>query len=177
MPDPQTNGDDFLTGVIIPVLTQIEMNSPEAQKLLMMTACHESMGFRYRKQVNGPALSYFQIEPATLNDLYDNYLAYRPDKQALLDGYLPEGMDRLEALETQDDYACCAARLIYYRQPAAIPPVTDEEALAVYAKQYWNTELGKATPEKYLQDFHRYGPENPPSDWGGTETEDGSTGE
>lgn len=125
------------------------------------------MGFRYREQVNGPALSYFQIEPATLNDLYDNYLHYRPGRQLLLDGYLPEGMSREEALATDDRYACAAARMIYARFPEAIPTVTDEERMAEYCKQYWNTPLGAATPEKYLDDYHRYGPKPEPTQWYG----------
>lgn len=165
MPDPETNGDNFLNDVIIPVLDKVDMRTAEAEKLLMMTATHESMGFRYRQQINGPALSFFQIEPATLNDLYENYLSFRPDRQAVLDSFLPEGMERLEALEKNDDYACCAARFIYWRVPEAIPPVADDGKMAAYAKKYWNTEEGKATAKQYLDDFERYGPENPPADW------------
>ena len=55
-----------------------------------MTACHESGGFRYDRQVGGgPALSYYQIEPDTLFDLYKNYLGYRPERKGLLDQFLP----------------------------------------------------------------------------------------
>ena len=165
MPDPLTTANAFLDSTINPVLDEMAMNSPAASKLLMMTATHESMGFRYRAQVGGPALSYFQIEPNTLNDLYENYLVFRPERQALLDKYLPEGMSREEALENKDDYACAAARLQYSRVPAALPTVSDDEALAKYAKQYWNTELGAATWQKYLDDFNRYGPDPAPANW------------
>jgi len=165
MADPETNADDFLRDVIEPVLKDMAMDGAAAEKILMMTACHESMGFRYRAQVGGPALSFFQIEPNTLDDLYENYLAYRPDKQALVDAYLPEGMDRLEALENEDQYACAAARMIYWRVPESLPDVTDDEGLAAYAKQYWNTELGAATAEKYLEDYRRYGPNPEPVNW------------
>ncbi len=165
MPDPQTYADDFLRDVIEPVLMDMAMDGAQAEKILMMTACHESMGFRYRAQVGGPALSFFQIEPNTLDDLYTNYLAYRPDKQALVDAYLPEGMDRLEALENVDKYACAAARMLYWRVPEALPAVTDDEGMAEYCKKYWNTEMGAATAQKYLDDYRLYGPNPEPAGW------------
>lgn len=165
MPDPLTTANDFLDQTLTPVLDEMAMNSPAASKLLMMTATHESMGFRYRVQVGGPALSYYQIEPSTLDDLYKNYLSFRPERQALLDKYLPEGMSRNEALKNNDDYATAAARLQYSRVPEALPDVGDNEALAKYAKQYWNTDLGAATWQNYVDSFKLYGPNPAPADW------------
>ncbi|WP_417451267.1 hypothetical protein [Kordiimonas sp.] len=166
LPEPQTDANTFLARVIIPVLADLGMDSPAAEKLLMMTAAHESMGFRYRVQVGGPALSYFQIEPATLEDLYVNYLSFRRGRQAMLDAYLPDGMSRTQALEQDDHYACAAARLLYARMPEALPDVADDMALAAYAKRNWNTSYGNATPEKYLDDFINYGPKPCPATWG-----------
>ena len=124
------------------------------------------MGFRYRTQVGGgPALSYFQMEPATLEDLYHNYLDYRPDLRSRLDAYLPSDMHRIDALKNDDRYACAAARLQYARMPEALPNVADDMALAAYAKRYWNTNAGKATPGQYLDDFAAYGPQPYPANW------------
>ena len=156
---PMTAGR-FVESVLRPTLEDMNMWSPAAEKLMLMIAAHESQGFLYRKQVGGPALSYFQIEPATLDDLYNNYLIYRADKQALLDRYRPEPMKYREALERRDDYACAAARLILWRVKAPLPEVGDEVGMALYAKRYWNTPKGKATAEKYLDDYHRYKPED-----------------
>ena len=164
-PEPQTDANTFLQEVIRPVLADLGMGGYSAEKLLMMTACHESMGFRYRVQVGGPALSYFQIEPNTLADLYFNYLNYRTDRKAVLDGYLSPGEDRMEALRDNDRYACAAARLIYMRVPDALPDVGDDVGFANYAKRYWNTDMGKATPDHYLDDFHIYGPKPAPVGW------------
>lgn len=152
------NSEQFLTSTIRPVLEDMGMYSKSAEKLLLMTACHESGGFQHRVQIGAPAKSYFQIEPATLDDLYENYLSYRPERQELVDSYLPDDMAREEALEESDDYACAVARMIYARVPEALPMEDDTEAMADYCKQYWNTELGKATPEKYLTDYIRYKP-------------------
>jgi hypothetical protein len=165
VPEPMTHARAFLNGAIVPVLHAMGMSGVAAEKLLLMTAAHESMGFRYRRQVGGPALSYFQIEPATLDDLYANYLAFRPRRQTAVDAFLPAGMDRLEALEHDDRYACALARMIYARVAEALPDAEDELALANYAKRYWNTPSGKATAEKYLRDFRAYGPTPAPVHW------------
>ncbi|NVJ71366.1 MAG: hypothetical protein HWE08_13475 [Alphaproteobacteria bacterium] len=168
---PRMTTPAFLETVITPVLQDlgretVALDSPAAAKLLMMTACHESAGLYYRRQVGGgPALSFFQIEPGTLEDLYTNFLAYRPQFKAVLDSYLPAGMSRIDALATEDRYACAAARLLYWRHPAPIPAVTDDEGLAQYAKEYWNTALGAATAENYLDDFKRWGPAPAPKSW------------
>jgi len=164
-PAPQTNASAFLRGVIMPVLQAMGMGGVAAEKMLLMTAAHESMGFRYRKQLGGPALSYFQIEPATLDDLYSNYLAFRPHRQAMVDAFLPSDMTHLEALEHDDRYACAVARMIFARVAEALPDAADEPALATYAKRYWNTPAGKATAAKYLADFRIHGPVPTPAHW------------
>lgn len=149
------DGRQFRLEVVRPVLLDMGMWSEAAENLLMMTAAHESMGFKHRRQIGGPALSYFQIEPATLQDLYDNYLSYRPGRQAELDKWYSG--DRLVALENDDRYATAVARMIYARVKDPLPAYDDLEALALYAKRYWNTPEGKASPGKYRDDYLRWG--------------------
>jgi hypothetical protein len=67
----------FLNNVIRPALHSIGHHSAAAEKLLLATAIQESH-LTHRKQIRGPALSYFQIEPETHQDIWDNFLAYRP---------------------------------------------------------------------------------------------------
>ena len=134
--------------VIEPVLQHMHMYSKEAYNLLMGTALHESDGLKRITQYVGPALSYWQMEPATLWDLQGSYLSFRPGKMALLNNY------RIPALTDEDNlkgnmfYACAAARLQYLRQPEAIP--LDIGGQAHYWKKYWNTEHGKGTVDEYL---------------------------
>jgi hypothetical protein len=54
------------------------------------------------------------------------------------------------------EFAAAFARVYLYTFPEPLPHADDLDGLARYAKQYWNTEAGKATPEKYLADFKRY---------------------
>lgn len=152
------NGSKFLREVIDPVLRKMpDMDSNAARKLLMMIACHESGGFQYRKQINGPALSYFQIEPDTLDDLYANYLIHQEDKKDLVNSFARYKASRKFNLEQDDKYACAVARMQLWRKPDPLPgenaPLLE---FGNYAKQHWNTTAGKATPQKYVDDFKRY---------------------
>lgn len=131
-------------------------NREAAVKLLAMIAAHESR-FTHREQILGPALSYYQIEPDTLDDLYENYLAYRGPEKALVDRF-KGGDHRYDELRDNDAYATCVARLILWRVTDPLPDSDDHAALAAYAKAHWNTRLGKATPQKYLDDARRFLP-------------------
>lgn len=147
----------FLDTVLRPTLMDMDMWSASAEKLLLMTACHESMGFRHRKQLGGgPARGFYQMEPATLEDLYLNYLDYRPDLKALLDRFKPHPDCTVEEALLDDRFATAAARLKYCREPEALPPVEENNQFARYWKSYWNTYLGKGTVLKFLQDWDAY---------------------
>jgi len=151
------NIDDFLYLIIRPTLKKMDLWSLSAEKLLIMIACHESAGLKYRKQTGGgPALSYYQIEPLTFSDVYDRYLGDRKIKKQMVDQFLPEDIEPLKALKNNDEFATAIARMKLFMVPKKLPEVTDDEGLAKYAKKYWNSELGKATPEKYLNDFKLY---------------------
>jgi hypothetical protein len=149
-----TSAASYTEDYINPTLHAMGMYSPAASLLLAMTANHESGHFQWRRQLHGgPALSFFQIEPATLHDLYDNYLMYRPELMRKLDMFRPDNVTKEDALLYHDKYACAAARLIYYRRPEALPPVENLEALAAYWKQHYNTPEGKGTVDKMLKDW------------------------
>src|SRR5882757_814136 len=70
--------DAFARTSIRPSLITINLWSAAAEQLLLGTAIHESEGFRFRKQRNGPALGVFQMEPFTHNDIWNTYLSYHP---------------------------------------------------------------------------------------------------
>lgn len=139
-----------LRKVIKITLTPADMWSQEAEDLLVGTAIHESAGMKRITQYGGgPALSYFQMEPDTLNDLYDNYLKFHLDKKKLLDELKIPRMNLEENLLTNLPFAIMAARLQYYRRPEPIP--TTIEGQATYWKTFWNTHLGAGTTEQYIE--------------------------
>lgn len=139
-----------------PALRHLGLYSLAAENLLFGTAAHESGGFRYLYQVGGPALGVFQMEPNTLDDLYANFLSFRPTFERALEELRPQALSREEALSGCLAYAAGAARLQYYRDAAPLPAADDIEALAAFYKRVWNTSAGKATEQDFIDAYTRY---------------------
>lgn len=152
--------------VVQPVLAALELPAQDvAENLIMGTAAHESHLGDYIEQVGGgPALGIFQMEPATLHDCYANYLDYRADLKAKVDGFLApqptqsDGTaDKEKQLATNLAYATALCRIRYYRAPKAMPTdPNDVNALAQYWKQYYNTPQGAGTVEQFVADYNHY---------------------
>lgn len=122
--------------------------SDEAVELLLLTAAHESDLGTYLRQTQGPALGLYQMEPATEADTHENWIKHRKE----VADYMK--MFARGSLEWDLKYSTIMARIYYYRQPGAIP--TDSLGQAEYAKEHWNTALGKATADDYYDAYHRY---------------------
>ncbi|MGI9250965.1 MAG: hypothetical protein ACR2PR_07175, partial [Pseudohongiellaceae bacterium] len=124
--------------------------SKPAVDLLLGTAAQESLLGTYVRQVGGgPALGIYQMEPATHDDILDNYVRYHDDlvdKLAEIFGStLPMAPERL-VYDLR--YATIMARLHYYRRPEPLPD--DLVGLAQYWKTHYNTELGAGTVSEYV---------------------------
>ncbi|MEZ5759197.1 MAG: hypothetical protein R3D86_13335 [Emcibacteraceae bacterium] len=97
---------------------------------------------------------YFQIEPATLFDLYDHFLKFRPELRAKLDFFQIPTLTLSENLTMNLAYGVAAARLNYYRAPEALPATLHGQA--DYWKKYWNTEAGKGKISDYINNYKHY---------------------
>ena len=100
----------------------IGLYKPEAVELILGTCAQESAFGKYRHQLGGgPALGIYQCEPATFNDIFENYLAYKSELLAKI--IEVSGVTDLNAndLETNDILSTCICRIHYYRIPDAIP--------------------------------------------------------
>jgi len=162
------NAGQLRSLVVKPVLAALELPAADvAENLIMGTAAHESHLGDYIEQVGGgPAMGIFQMEPATLNDCYENYLDYstRAALKAKVDSFLAphpalaDGTpDKAAQLATNLAYATAMCRIRYYRAPAAMPTdPNDINGLAAYWKQYYNTPLGAGTVEQFVADYNRY---------------------
>lgn len=132
--------------------------SKEAEDLLMMTAAHESHLGEYLKQINGPALGIYQMEPRTEEDIWRNYLYYREPLNEAIQVTMKDPWTVDSPLLVCDlVYATAMARVHYFRVPEALPQYDGTEgyidALARYAKKYYNTEKGKATVQDYKEAY------------------------
>jgi len=66
-------------------LEYLGMYSEDAAKLVYRTGMAES-GYRALRQRGGPAVGFFQVEPATMIDTIENYVNYRPELKIKLYG-------------------------------------------------------------------------------------------
>jgi len=132
-------------------LNNLNMNSEDASALVYRTGMAES-GYRHLSQMgSGPAVGFFQVEPATIDDTWNNYAVYRkPIMDILKDmGYDPED----SRMRVMSSIALQAAfcRLKYRRDRLAIPPADDVYAQAAYWKRVYNTVLGKGSVEHFIK--------------------------
>jgi len=145
----------FLNTVIEPACQAIGYWSAAAGVLLLGTAIQESQ-LCYRRQIGGgPGLGLFQMEGATHDDIWSNYLAYRPELAAKI-LHVAQRTERPEAewLVTHDRYAAAMARTLYLRVPSALPPADDIRAMGNYYKVWYNTASGAGSAQQFIDNWH-----------------------
>ena len=132
-------------------LNNLDMNSEDASALVYRTGMAES-GYRHLSQMgSGPAVGFFQVEPATIDDTWNNYAVYRKPIMAILKdmGFDPDD----SRMRVMSSIALQAAfcRLKYLRDPKPIPCWTDLEEQGKYWKRVYNTNLGSGTIKHFVQ--------------------------
>ena len=145
----------FRRYVIRATLEHLGEHTDAFEELLFMTVAHESLGGRLLHQHRGSAVGVFQIEPRTHDDIWKNYLAYKPRMaakvKALASTYTAE-----ECI-TNLKYCCAMAAMVYIRAKDDVPSnPKDLWALAAFYKLYYNTYLGSATLKQTIDDYHRW---------------------
>jgi hypothetical protein len=156
--------NQFKEHVVIPTLKYLDSEIPyseEAVDLLMLTCAHESRGGTYLRQkgMTGTegAFGVYQMEVATHEDIWFNYIEYRVLTEKLMEALLVDVRATVgQPLITNLAYATAMARVHYWRVAEALPSKDDTNYLSKlgdYAKKYYNTELGKATNSRYVIDY------------------------
>lgn len=138
--------------IVRPTLEHLKLWSRPAEDLVLGTALVESR-LKYVKQLgNGPARGLWQMESATHDDIWRNYLSAPRNFE------LRERLSALEAFPYGAEqmtgnlyYGAAMCRVHYLRVPAALP--TDADGMAHYWKRYYNTPLGAGTVAKALPLF------------------------
>lgn len=143
--------------IVRPALQYIGLHSLAAEQQTMITAAHESGGFEYIAQVRGPALSWWQIEPDSFQDLIANTLpGLARSRPATYSAYLELMRARVPCAGSADQIvanpalACATCRLLYWRAPRALPAAFDWEAQADYWKTFYNTARGAGVRADYM---------------------------
>lgn len=130
--------------------------SPAAEELLMATSAQESHLGQYRHQINGPALGIYQMEPGDHDDIWKNFLAYKPELAALAASASKDPAHPASEMQLNDAYATVMCRLHYMRCPRALPDPTDLNALWMYYKVNYNSVKGAATAVQFYANYHGY---------------------
>ena len=147
--------------IIRPVLKHLDSVIPysmAAENLLMGTCAQESRMGQFLVQLdNGPAKGIFQMEPATHNDIWDNFLKYRESMFMLVDGLRPVVIpENTTELTGNFNYAAAMCRVHYYRVPMPLPPAENIHQMANYWKLFYNTPEGKGTEAEFIHNYNRY---------------------
>lgn len=142
--------------VVYPALKSVGLYSNDVADLIMGTAAQESHLGRYIAQINGPALGIYQMEPATHDDIVNNYLSYR---ESLSDKILSvcgiSGFSS-ERLLWDLKYSTIMCRMHYFRVPESLPICENVPAMAMYWKKYYNTLSGKGSVNEFISNFNKY---------------------
>ncbi len=126
-------------------LKEYRLHSPAAANLLMGTAAQESRFGTYLRQIRGPALGVFQMEPATFDWLQRKY-----------GGAFDFLLRRADEMVWDLRFAILMARLRYRIVQETLPPAGDIDALAAYWKKYYNTEKGAGTVSQFVLNWMKY---------------------
>jgi len=137
------------------VLTSDERNILRLrdERLILGTACQESGCGHWLHQVGGgPALGIWQQEPDDHDDIFANFLAYKPNLLAKVSALTV--LCAAEQMIWNLKYACAMCRIHYLRVPEPIP-----DYLAGQAK-YWNENYNRnpnyGTDAEYMSAWNRF---------------------
>jgi len=149
--------EQLRTLIIKPALVDLIMFSEEAVELLIFTCAVESNGGSYLKQISGPALGIFQMEPKTYNDIWQNYIKGKSDiLLKLLHSFGIINMPDEDRLIYDLRFATAMARLHYMRVQEPLPKLHDLDGLWHYYKNYYNTSNGKADKHESLNKYQLF---------------------
>tara|TARA_R100001443_G_C3349088_1_gene176401 strand:+ start:859 stop:1341 length:483 start_codon:yes stop_codon:yes gene_type:complete len=154
-----------MRGIINDVLQKLgeKYADSKALDLVYNTGLVESK-YVYLKQVKGPAVGFFQIEPWVGVSTCNDYLKFRESlmkkvaEVCLLDWkyFLEPKEDEWRYILTTNIAAQIVfCRLHYRRVPKPLPRTLEEQASQW--KQFYNTAKGKGTPEHFMEIVQKYG--------------------
>jgi hypothetical protein len=151
------NINQFRELIVQSSLNDLLLYSIEAVELLVFTCAVESLGGTYIKQVNGPALGIYQMEPITYNDIWHNFII--PDTKLSLRLFNSFDVNRMpsEARLIYDlRYATAMTRIFYLRIQEPLPSASDVNAIWEYYKKYYNTSNGAAQKDDAIQKYRDF---------------------
>ena len=146
---------DQLRAIIRKVLQNIDQHTPATEELLLGAAAQESKLGAYLVQLGGgPARGIFQMEVATEEDIWTNYLRYHSDVRDKLRSICGVVTPSEWSLTTNLAYQIAMCRFKYRMCPESIP--SDLQGQAELWKLRYNTPRGAGTVDEYIANYNRY---------------------
>ena len=113
-------------------------NSISRQHLVLGTGYKES-GYVHTVQIGGgPALGFFQMEPATYRDTLINFVAFRPDLQKAIFALTGSHAPDVQTLVINPAFAALMCGIKYLRSPIPLPAPFDAFGQACIWKKAYN---------------------------------------
>lgn len=152
--------------VIKPTLIEMQKvgnyNTINARMLLLATHAIESDLGLYNRQIKGPAVSPFQLEPSTIIDTARNWDKYPQMTEVVrkLSNIYDYGVTLVEECETNQRLACLIARGKYAMDSKRLPSFDDKRGLYDYYKRVYNTGEGASNWSKWCESWKKYNLDN-----------------
>lgn len=151
------NADQLRDLIIKPTLIDLVMFSDAAVELLMFTCANESLGGTYLKQIKGPALGIYQMEPNTYIDIWQNYIVGKTSILMTLGSVFNSfRMPEEDRMIWDLRFATAMARIHYERVSEPLPFANDTSAIWDYYKRYYNTSRGDAEKDTAIAKYHQF---------------------
>lgn len=151
------NINQFRELIVKSSLNDLLLYSKDAEELMIFTCAVESLGGTYIRQVKGPALGIYQMEPTTHNDIWQNYIyGSGPLTLRLFSNFDISRMPSESRMIYDLRYATAMARIHYVRVKDSLPPCHDVNAIWEYYKKYYNTVQGTAEKEESIKKYHDF---------------------
>ncbi len=133
------------------------MYSEDAEELIVATLSQESLGGCYVRQVKGPALGVYQMEPATYDSLWAHYIS-QDDQLArrILNSCQYLQRPTSEHLVWNLKLATMMTRIFYRQIHEALPAKGDIEGIWNYYKRFYNTVKGAATRDQFMANYAKF---------------------
>jgi hypothetical protein len=146
-----------LKGLVIePTLKELGLYSKDASALILGTVVQESRAEYIKQLGDGPALGLCQMEVATHDDIWANFLKYKKTLSGKISAMLPNGYNKSRHLVFNLAYSAAMCRVHYLRVPKKLPKFSNSEAMGEYWKKYYNTNLGKGEASEFIEKYKKY---------------------
>lgn len=146
------DAQQIMDTIIRPATTIIGLPGYDGDFLVAYTGAVES-GYSTLKQDHGPALGFWQMEPASYDDnvRYLNMAKNSDLKKRLLAACYLDIFPAADALVWNLRLASTMCRVQYHRRPEPLPNYDDLEGMAKYWLKFYNGDgLGKGTIDRFV---------------------------